>query len=157
MRELARLGFVLLGIQLALSALQNAAWFVSEFDPQRGSIALGAASLGAIVLLVFVPGCVLAARSRSFAIYLFPTQDAPPSQVDLVAAGLAVLGAYLLIVGVSGALSYGAVATITADFPALAWSNLGALSASVLKAALGFVLFRYPQNVLRRLGRERAA
>jgi hypothetical protein len=59
----------------------------------------------------------------------------------------------LFIGGLSGALSYVAVATMVADFPALAWSNFYSVVWSVLQAALGVVLFRYPQDVLRRLGR----
>jgi hypothetical protein len=157
MRELARLGFVLVGIQLALSAIQNAAWFVSEFNRERGSVVFGALSFGAIVLLVFVPGCVLAARSRAFATYLFPDQESPPSPFDLVAAGLAVLGAYLVIVGLSAGLSYAAVATMAADFPALAWGNVRSLFASLLEVVLGLSLFVYPHRALRYFGRERSA
>jgi hypothetical protein len=155
MREVARLGFILVGLHIAFSGMQGVTPSLALH--RHGEFAFAALAAGIQVLFLVLPGVALVAFNRALSSIVFPEASAQVAAFDLVAGGLAVLGAYLVVVGASSALSSLLLLPLSLEGPLSPWrSLLGAALAGVLKVVLGVVLFRYPNEVLRRLGTRAA-
>lgn len=107
MLQLARLGFVLIGLDFGFSACMSIVHVIrfTTFDsPESAWISLFAIALA--VLLGIVPAIFLVRRNREFTAYVFP--DLPAEQAEPIdtnsatAAGIAVFGAYFVITGLFG-------------------------------------------------------
>ena len=150
MRELARLGFILLGIY----------FIVAPFTSVPGYILLAGAEsreLGAEFLLepllfwaVFnlVPGVLLAARSRALAHRLFPGPQSDSLSIQsLTAALLCVLGMYLVVQGFGTAAGKLPLLILFRSFDAVAADYIASLVAAVLTAGAGIFLAAKAQMV----------
>ena len=149
MRDVARLGFILVGLHLCFSGVSGVASGISFL--RVGEFAW----VVPVIQLVFVvlPGLFLMVFSRRFSLLVFPESSLPPAGIDLVGAGLAVVGVYLVVAGISAAISFFFLFLLFLGEPAAFGMSLGTAITGTSKALFGVVLFRYPQEVLRRLGR----
>jgi hypothetical protein len=105
MRDISRLGFVLLGINLVFSPLAGMSGY-AVFATREASELLTPllAALGFYGLFGLLPGVFLIVRNRALAAYLFP--DAPDAILDTLAvltSLVCVLGVYLCIRGITNA------------------------------------------------------
>ena len=151
MRELARLGFVLVGLHIAFSGL---AALVSSLEYLRhDDLGFAPVSIVLQLLSVVAPGLALVVFNRSLSAFLFKPTEVPATGLNLAAAGLAAVGAYLVVLGTSAALSLLLMAVVIRD--PLSGSNLnwGYAIRGLFEAVFGALLFRYPQEALERLGR----
>jgi hypothetical protein len=155
MRDVARLGFILVGVHVALSGLQGITPFIAL--QRNGEFWLAGLAVGIQVLCVILPGVALVVFNGTLSSYVFPEVGTQLAALDLVAAGLAVLGAYLVVVGAASAVSSLLLLPLSLEGPLSPWRDfLAATLAGVLRVVLGVVLFRYPTEVLRRLGTRAA-
>jgi hypothetical protein len=160
-RELLRVGLVLLGAFLIVSAISSVAESVgtnpvlftrlvlSERDPSEVlSAALGLATLSVGAGLVFgvLPGIVLILRSERWAERLVPASSGPSQFLasTLLPVGLIILGLFLGIHGLAGVA--GGIALQVAENAAfsdsprhgLAWQYL---ASSIVQLAAGLLVF----------------
>jgi len=114
MFELARLGFLLLGLYLALSPLDDLAGSLITVDGEK--LVAAAIAIPIWLVLAFVPGLVLIWKSRALAERLFgPPEDGSGrfEAETVVGAGLAVCGVWMVLDGVAFAISAVGVAMMS--------------------------------------------
>ena len=127
MYSFARLGLVLLGLHGVLAAFQEVSELVVQIRTSDGALANGELFLFGLLWLGFslTPPLVVLVFSRRLAGLVFPgassTSESPDAD-SFLAAGLSVLGAFLVLTGVS--LLIGAATT--------AYALLGFLEADVV-------------------------
>ncbi len=104
MYDLARLGFVLVGLDIAISvcfSIVHSIQFARFEEPRDVRMFLG--TTGGLLLLGLLPAVILVLRNRLFARYLFPEGEASPlelTRVDaLLTVGIGVLGLYFVCTG----------------------------------------------------------
>ena len=157
MSQLARLGFILLGLGLILEPLSMAGSQFLEARPGNLSIeGLGFAA-GWWAIFGLVPGLLLCAKSGLLAQALFPEgdQDATLDTRALITAGVVVLGAYFIVTGLAVAGGAGAMLILTAaQFPQLTGSAVGSVLTGLLEVVVGAVLVMRARRVTRFLFRD---
>ena len=141
MTELARLGFLLLGGYLALAPLSQFAWLVAS-DSETG-IAGVLFAAGFWVMLSLVPGLALIWWAQSLSVRLFGSPDPSAQKLDspsILAAGIAVIGVWLAVNGIS--ILVGAVAggVMTAGIAGLVGSWVGSAVRGTLLVVIGVLL-----------------
>ena len=143
MRELARLGFFLLGLYFMISPLASMGSYARfAFQGDADFVVPLLMSLGFWAAFGLLPGSYLMARNRALAVYLFP--DDPDGALDveaLVTALVCVLGVYLVIRGLSevaGGLLFAAIMS-QLSLEAMA-KPIGGIVAALLFAAAGVLL-----------------
>ncbi len=101
MTQLARLGFVLLGLDTILSSASILVANFSQFVMQEYAVGIIVSVSWAVFALV--PGAFLIMKSRTLAEYLFGPSESETAALDTYAfltAGLAILGVWLVLTGV---------------------------------------------------------
>ena len=162
MYELARLGFVLLGLQLCLQAILGMGHIAAE---NLGHSESSADLFAGVVLVLFPfgltgvgPGAALVYWNRPLASWLFPERDKPDfSRVDvLVGAGLVIAAMYLVVGGVSSLVSGGTIGAMAALLSTESLSRPYMVSSAWtvgveggIRAASGFVLFAFSGRMAR--------
>jgi hypothetical protein len=143
MSQLARLGFVLLGLSLILEPLSMAGGFLSDLPRADFSVRGLVFTLGWWVAFGFVPGLVLCLGSRALAAWLFPqaTREDELDSRSIITAGLVVVGAYLIVTGLSDTGGAAMALILTKDsLPQLAGNIASGAITGVLEALLGSLL-----------------
>ena len=140
MYDLARLGFVLVGLWGILDVLRSIA---HSFRVPIGTTEI--LPFFAIQALVLFLSALLAFRSRRFARYLFsPEEPALPAR-GLLTAALAVLGAYLFFRGFSGVLAFTYTSLLVHD--RFAGMHITTAVWGAFEAGLGVLLYRFPSRI----------
>jgi len=152
MRELARLGFFLLGLYFVINPLASIgdfAKFTSQGDADFVRRLL--VTLAFWVAFGLLPGSYLMARNRALAVYLFPDDPDGTLDVEALITGLiCVLGVYLLIRGISEAAGNLLVAAAMSQLPLEAAVNpIGDVVAALLLAAAGIFLGARARTIAR--------
>ena len=144
MQDLARLGFVLLGLHFLVSPLAqigsqlhvaSAAREVEYLEPLLWSV-------GAWAVFGLAPGLVLLARNRSLAQSLFPQPSPEPlDSRSIFAALVAVLGVYLVVLGIGQlVIAVVSAALLSSHGPGVWVQSAGGAAAAVLLAGFGCFL-----------------
>ncbi len=163
MRDLAKLGFTLLGCYLALAPLAGLARSLAFHDPDDFSRLLPFGVAAAWwVLFGLLPGAFLVWRGSELATLVFPDANAPDDPPftfrHVSTALLAVAGVWLCIGGFAGLASVGVALAVTSttmsDQPLLLSSYAGSAVGEVLRASLGLLLALRPAAVVAFLLRE---
>lgn len=154
MRQVARLGFILVGLHTAFSGIRGLASFIPLSLREESEVLWFL--VGVQLFFVVLPAVVLVVFNHTLSVFLFEEEPTQIASYDLVAAGLAVLGAYLVIIGLSGALSFLVFAAASDGSPNMFGPNWGTVGWGVLQGLFGGLLFRYPNTILRRLGTHAA-
>jgi hypothetical protein len=142
MSQLARLGFLLLGLYLILEPLGGLGTQLGFARDGNFSAEALAYSAGWWAVFGLLPGVFLVLRARSIANYLFPPR-AEEQRLDaraLVTAGVAILGVYLLVGGLARAAGSAALALLTFEIPAASMGWAAAGVRGLLETACGVVL-----------------
>ena len=144
MQDLARLGFVLLGVDIAVSPLASLfVWFRPiGSQPESGYLQPLLISVAGWAVFGLAPGAFLLVRNRRLASSLFPEATREPLDTrSIFAALVACLGVYLVIAGLGSlVISVVSIGFLVSSGPEFWAKFAGGAASAVLQAGFGCLL-----------------